>query len=62
MRLCSETITFGERSIGDEEALITVCGSDDDGGVNVKLADSTVVMISGWRVGEEGDDEAVMYP
>lgn len=55
-------MTFGDRSIGEEEALITVWGSDDEGGVNVRFADSTVVMISGWRVGEDGDDEAAMYP
>lgn len=39
-------MTFGERRIGDEAGLMTVCGSDD-GGVRVRFADSTVVMISG---------------
>lgn len=62
MRVCSEVSPLGEEWIGEDDALITVDDGSDEGGVKVKFADSTVVMISGCRVGEDGEEDAVMYP
>lgn len=60
MSVWSDVSPFGEEWIGEDDPLITVDDGSDEGGVKVRFADSTVVMISGWRVGEDGEEDAAM--